>query len=196
MREEGGTPSIVGAIRAGLALKLKMSVGVGHIMAREEEVRAAVLEAWRGVEELEVLGPAASPALPIFSFLIRHPATGLFLHHNFVVALLNDLFGIQSRGGCACAGPYMQRLLGMEERVVRRFEEVLVEDVRLDRVGLRKGHMEGGQWEVVRPGATRLNLPWFAAKEEVTFVAAAVALVAREGWKLLPLYRFSTSGFV
>ena len=51
-----------------------------------------------------------SSRLPVFSFLIRHEDSGLFLHHNFVSSLLNDLFGIQSRGGCACAGPYAQVL--------------------------------------------------------------------------------------
>ena len=162
VREEGGTPAIVESVRAGLVLKLKAAAGPEQIMAREEELRAEALAAWGHLDNLVLLGPGHGPALPIFSFLVRHPATGLFLHHNYVVALLNDLFGIQARGGCACAGPYMQRLLGLDLALVRRFEAVLVEDSRLDRVGLRRGHMEHGQWEVLRPGATRLNIPWLA----------------------------------
>ena len=63
---------------------------------------------WRSVESLVLLGNLDVPRLPIFSFLVRHPHTGLFLHHNFVCAVLNDLFGIQARGGCACAGPYAE----------------------------------------------------------------------------------------
>merc|ERR1719239_390735 len=110
-------------------------------------MRSRALERWSHVENLEILGPGSSHQIPIFSFLIRHPETGLYLHYNYVVALLNDLFGIQSRGGCACAGPYMQKLLGLDGTMVRRFEALLVEDSRLDRVGLRRGHMEGGQWE-------------------------------------------------
>ena len=68
------------------------------------------LSAWNNSENLVLLGNPAVSRLPIFSFLIRHPISGLFLHHNFVCALLNDLFGIQGRGGCACAGPYAQVL--------------------------------------------------------------------------------------
>ena len=192
VREEGGTPAIVESVRAGLVLKLKNTVGAGYIMERDAQLRKQALESWEGVDNLVLLGPdSEAPALPIFSFLIKHPQTGLFLHYNYVVALLNDLFGIQTRGGCACAGPHMQKLLGLDAIMVRRFEALLVEDSRLDRVGLRRGHMEGGQWEVLRPGATRINIPWFASTEEVSFILDSVSLVAREGWRLLPMYRFN-----
>ena len=106
------------------------------------------------------------------------------------VAFLNDLFGIQARGGCACAGPLMQSLLGLNRELVRNYEAVLAEDERLDRVGLRR-QGEHSQWEVVRPGATRLNLPWVSTEEEVEFILSALELVAAEGWKLLPVYRFN-----
>ena len=62
-------------------------------------------------KNLIVLGNLKTSRLPVFSFLIQHKESGLFLHHNFVSSLLNDLFGIQSRGGCACAGPYAQVFL-------------------------------------------------------------------------------------
>lgn len=55
---------------------------------------------------LVLLGNLEAPRLPVFSFLIYNPQSGRFLHHNYVAAILNDLFGIQARGGCACAGPY------------------------------------------------------------------------------------------
>ena len=192
VREEGGTPAIVESIRAGLVLKLKNTVGASHIMERDAQLRTQALKSWEDLDNLVLLSPDPhASALPIFSFLIKHPHTGLFLHYNFVVALLNDLFGIQTRGGCACAGPHMQKLLGLDATLVRRFEALLVEDARLDRVGLRRGHMEGGQWEVLRPGATRINIPWFASAEEVAFILDAVSLVAKEGWRLLPMYRFN-----
>ena len=108
MREEGGTPSIVGAVRAGLAMQLKEAVGSDVIMALEEDLCRHVFCQWEGVEELVIVGPHHIPRLPIFSFLVRLTQSGLFLHHNFVSALLNDLFGIQARGGCSCAGPYAQ----------------------------------------------------------------------------------------
>jgi len=86
-----------------------------------------------------VLGGKAAPRLPIISVVIRHsyPMLSvdsereqeprcLFLHHNFVSALLNDLFGIQARGGCACAGPYAMDLLGIDEALAKLYEETLV----------------------------------------------------------------------
>ena len=63
---------------------------------------------WKDTPELVLLGFTDVERLPIFSFLIKHKQSGLLLHYNFIVTLLNDLFGIQSRGGCACAGPYAQ----------------------------------------------------------------------------------------
>jgi hypothetical protein len=53
-----------------------------------------------------ILGNLDVERLPVFSFLIHHPATGYYLHHNVTACILNDVFGIQARGGCACAGPY------------------------------------------------------------------------------------------
>ena len=90
-------------------MQLKQAVGSQTITRLEEEMSGYVFSKWEAVEELEVVGPShCVPRLPVFSFLVRHPPSGLFLHHNFVSALLNDLFGIQARGGCSCAGPYAQ----------------------------------------------------------------------------------------
>ena len=66
------------------------------------------MSSWSDCPNLVLLGNVALPRLPIFSFLVRHPTTRQFLHYNFVCAVLNDVFGIQARGGCACAGPYAQ----------------------------------------------------------------------------------------
>ena len=71
-------------------------------------IHRKALAALSSSSNLVLLGSTLVPRLPIFSFLIRHPIAGVFLHHNYVCALLNDLFGIQARGGCACAGPYAQ----------------------------------------------------------------------------------------
>ena len=62
--------------------------------------------AWADSSSLVILGNLDVERLPIFSFLVYHGQSGKYLHHNYVSTLLNDLFGIQSRGGCACAGPY------------------------------------------------------------------------------------------
>jgi selenocysteine lyase/cysteine desulfurase len=110
VREEGGTPQIIGSIRAGLAVHLKERVGTEKIEQIELACSRWVLEQWTGMPGLCVMGPHSVPKLPIFSFVVRHVDSGRFLHHNFVSSLLNDVFGIQSRGGCMCAGPYAQVL--------------------------------------------------------------------------------------
>jgi selenocysteine lyase/cysteine desulfurase len=113
-REEGGTPAIVESIRAGLVFQLKEAVGAEIIRAREEHFIHRAISAWEKDSNLEILGNKHSERLSIVSFVVKR--AGRYLHHDFVVALLNDLFGIQSRGGCSCAGPYGHRLLGDRSR--------------------------------------------------------------------------------
>ena len=111
-REEGGTPAIVESIRAGLVFGLKQAIGTDLIAGREERLWQQVLGRWEGHPRIEILGSHQARRLAVVSFRVRH-GDGLYLHHNFVVALLNDLFGIQARGGCSCAGPYGHRLLAI-----------------------------------------------------------------------------------
>jgi hypothetical protein len=109
-REEGGTPGIVESVRAGLVVALKQAVGTDLIREREERFLRRALDRWRRNPNLELLGNLEAARLPIVSFRVRHGDR--HLHHELVVAMLNDLFGIQARGGCSCAGPYGHRLLG------------------------------------------------------------------------------------
>ena len=113
-REEGGTPAIVESIRAGLVFQLKEAVGTDAIRAREERLhRGAPSTRWaREPEHRDPRQPRAPSGCRSSRFVVR--PGGRYLHHNFVVALLNDLFGIQARGGCSCAGPYGHRLLGID----------------------------------------------------------------------------------
>ncbi|KAF6030946.1 hypothetical protein EB796_010738 [Bugula neritina] len=188
VREEGGTPDIIGSIRAGLVFQLKRSVGVSNIVNREKYLYAKALAAWKDVEGLVILGSRSADRLPVFSMMFRKG--NKFLHHNYAAALLDDVFGIQSRGGCACAGPYAHNLLGINEELAVVFEETLIEDSRLDRAHLRRTQ-EFSDKEILRPGFVRLNLPYFMTDEEVDFVIAAVKMVAADGWKLLPRYLFN-----
>ena len=141
-REEGGTPAIVESIRAGLVFALKQAVGTDLIAAREEQLWRHVLRRWAGSPGIEVLGSHQAARLSILSFRIRHGTQ--YLHHNFVVALLNDLFGIQARGGCSCAGPYGHRLLAIGPARSHALREEI-------------GHGCDG----VKPGWTRVNLNYF-----------------------------------
>lgn len=190
MREEGGTPDIIGSIRAGLVIQLKQAIGTDLILEKDTEMCRIAYDCWKKCKNLVLLGHQTPPSLPIFSFLIYHPITGRFLHHNFVTAILNDVFGIQSRGGCACAGPYAEELLGISEAVAEEYEKVLIEDSRLDRVHLRR-YREYSEREILRPGFTRFNLPFFINEECLNFILEALQLVAEYGWLLLPQYMFN-----
>ena len=170
-REEGGTPAIVESIRAGLAFQLKGQVGTDAIREREEAFIRRAISAWSGEPDMGILGNPALPRLSIVSFTVRH--AGRYLHHNLVVALLNDLLGIQSRGGCSCAGPYGHRLLGIDIETSHAFEREIAHGC-----------------EGIKPGWVRVNFNYFISEAVFDFVVRAVALVAREGWRLLPWYRF------
>jgi selenocysteine lyase/cysteine desulfurase len=170
-REEAGTPAIVESIRAGLAFQLKDAVGVAAIRKREAAFIDRAIERWAANPNLEILGSKSLPRLSIVSFVVRHD--GRYLHHNFVVAVLNDLFGIQSRGGCACAGPYGHRLLGIDERHAMAYER----------------EVERG-CEGIKPGWIRVNFNYFLSETVVDYILEAVDLVASDGWRLMPQYRF------
>jgi len=170
-REEGGTPAIIESIRAGLAFRLKEAVGVETIRRLEHDFIHRAIVSWSENPNIVILGNPEAERLSIVSFLIRHGDKTL--HHNFVVALLNDLFGIQARGGCSCAGPYGHRLLGIDLETSSRFEEVIATGC-----------------EVIKPGWVRVNFNYFIAEEEFTYLLEAVHLVADQGWRLLPLYTY------
>ena len=98
-REEGGTPAIVESVRAGLVFQLKEAVGADASREREERFIRRAIERWSHNPNIRILGRLDAWRLSIVSFMVRHGDR--YLHHNFVVAVLNDLFGIQARGGCS-----------------------------------------------------------------------------------------------
>lgn len=171
-REEGGTPDIIGAIRAGLVFQLKRAVGVSVIKAVEESLLKRAVEAWSTEPAIEILGNLDAERLSIVSFVIKEP-NGNYLHHNFVVALLNDLFGIQSRGGCSCAGPYGHRLLGIDIDHSHAFQ-----------------HEISAGCEGIKPGWVRVNFTYFIDETVADYIIDAVRFVARHGDRFLTDYWF------
>ncbi|MCF8527945.1 MAG: aminotransferase class V-fold PLP-dependent enzyme [Candidatus Nanopelagicales bacterium] len=171
-REEGGTPAILESIRAGLVFDLKNAVGTDVIRAHEDDFVQRAITAWSGNPRIDVLGNTDAERLSIVSFVIRRP-DGRYLHHNLVVAILNDLFGIQARGGCSCAGPYGHRLLGIDLERSHEFEREI-------QVGC----------EGIKPGWVRVNFNYFISEDVFRYIVSAVLLIADHGWRLLPQYRF------
>jgi selenocysteine lyase/cysteine desulfurase len=170
-REEGGTPAIVESIRAGLVFALKQAVGTEVIQASEERLWKRALQRWSANPDIEVLGNPAARRLSIVSLRIRHG--GRYLHHNYVVALLNDLFGIQARGGCSCAGPYGHRLLAIGAARSHAFRAEI-----------------GHGCEGIKPGWTRINFNYFISGTAAGYLIDAVDLTATLGYRLLTDYRF------
>ena len=110
-REEGGTPSIVESIRAGLVFNIQQKIGTANIESLEHSYIKRAIERLSALANFEILGSSTAQRLSILSFNIKHQES--VLHYGFVVALLNDIFGIQARGGCSCAGPYGHELLDL-----------------------------------------------------------------------------------
>ena len=171
MREEGGTPAIVESIRAGLVFALKQAVGTETILASEERLWKRAIARWSRNPHIEVLGSPGARGLSIASLCIRHDDR--YLHHNYVVSILNDLYGIQARGGCSCAGPYGHRLLAIGPGRSKAFR---------DQVG------EG--WEGIKPGWTRVNFGYFISDTVADYLIDAIDQIASYGYRLLPDYRF------
>ena len=173
-REEGGTPAIIESIRAGLVFKLQQEVGTDEICARENAFVERASARFKEHENISVLGGSEAARLSITSLRISHK--GKDLHYGFVVALLNDLFGIQARGGCSCAGPYGHKLLGMSMTYSKAIEAQIF-----------KGAM------ILRPGWVRLNFNYFIDEETFDYLLCAIELIAQFGWRMLPYYDFNTN---
>jgi selenocysteine lyase/cysteine desulfurase len=171
-REEGGTPAIIESIRAGLVFALKDTVGTDLIEQREQQLWCRALDRWQTHPNIEILGHPEAQRLSIVSFRIRS-GTQRYLHHNFVVALLNDLFGIQARGGCSCAGPYGHRLLTIDAQHSHAYRDAI-------ELGC----------EGIKPGWTRINFNYFISETVRDYLIDAVELLAGYGHRLLTDYVF------
>ncbi|PZQ97777.1 MAG: aminotransferase [Cereibacter sphaeroides] len=172
VREEAGTPNVTGDIRAGLAFLVKQAIGQAFMDQRHEELRQRALRVWAANPNIEVLGnPAANRRLPIFSLRIRDPRQGGHVHQQLFTRMLSDCHGVQARGGCACAGPYAHRLLGIDEAQSAR---------------LRSAILSGEEME--KPGWTRLNLSALADDAKADLIIAAVDTLARKPYPMIESY--------
>jgi selenocysteine lyase/cysteine desulfurase len=175
-REKAGTPGVLQTLKAAMVFEIKDRVGVDVINQREHELTSRALASWGGDENIEILGnPDAAQRVGIMSFNLKDDQ-GNYLHHKFATALLNDLFGIQSRAGCSCAGPYGHRLLDIDLETSERFRHVV-----------QDGYCG------MKPGWCRVGLHWVMDDAEADYVIAAVHFIARHGRRFLSLYDFDLS---
>ncbi len=171
VREKPGTPGILQIMRASLAMELLERMDPERISRREDELVGRAL-ARLDHPKIEIFGPL-DPAqrIAIVSFNLREETS--YLHPRFVTLLLNDLFGIQSRAGCSCAGPYGHRMLHLDEIMSAALRERIHRGV----LGLR-------------PGWVRVNFHFLMTDGEADFLIDAIRFVAEYGRRFLPLYTF------
>ncbi|XP_038881873.1 probable cysteine desulfurase [Benincasa hispida] len=205
-RENGGTPQIIGIIRAALAFWVKEYISYQEIEKQEHQYIERALKRLLPNRSICILGSTSSKRQAILSFIIysstnsspncttdklckpksREKVEKLYLweetgcmrakplHGPFVAALLSDLFGIQSRGGCSCAGPYGHKLLDIDETCSHAY-----------RSAIAKGYAG------IKPGWTRVSFPYYMPNEEFEFILKALEFIADYGQRFLPLYAFN-----
>ena len=175
-REKAGTPGTLQVLKAALALRVKDWVGVERIEAREQELLRRAMQRWQNSPNIEILGnPDPARRIAIVSFNIvseHHGANTRYLHPKFVTALLNDLFGIQSRAGCSCAGPYGHKLLDIDHARSDQYRQ-----------WVKKGY--GG----IKPGWCRIGFHYAMDDAEANYLIDAIDFVGEHGRHFVTLYR-------
>lgn len=172
-REKAGTPGIIQTIRAALAIDLKDHIGMDLIEKIEHDYCSRGMERLQQMPNMQILGNQdPSKRIPIISFLIRHGDR--YLHPKFGTKLLNDLFGIQSRAGCSCAGVYGHHLLHIDNERSEKFREVV-----------QQGLLS------IKPGWIRVNFHYSFSEEEFQFILDAIEFIAKYGHRFLPLYEIN-----
>ncbi|MBL7005659.1 MAG: aminotransferase class V-fold PLP-dependent enzyme [Spirochaetia bacterium] len=162
IREDGGTPGFLQAIRTALTIKVKEAMGVDNIQAREEELMKILFDELEGENDIFILEKHNKNRLGILSFFTKG------VHHNLIVRLLNDRFGIQTRGGCSCAGTYGHILFHINKISSSKIQSMIT----------------GGDL-TEKPGWVRLSIHPTMTDDEVRYIGRAVKeiLLHADEWR-------------
>ena len=166
-REDGGTPGFLQVIRVALAIKLKDQMGTDKIAAREAELTQLLMQGMKAIEGVEILEQDKTNRLCIVSFYVRD------LHYNLIVRLLNDKFGIQTRGGCSCAGTYGHILLDVDKMTSETITN------KIDQGDLTD-----------KPGWVRISLHPTTTNDEARYIVGALEQVVKNAADWQQEYRF------
>ncbi len=174
-REDGGTPGFLQVIKTALAIKLKEQMGVSHILEREHEIVDYVFGALGKIPNVNILAGQHKNRLGVISFYIDG------LHFNLGVKLLNDRFGIQTRGGCSCAGTYGHYLLHVD----RELSHALTDKITAGDL-------------IEKPGWIRMSIHPTTTDAEIRYVCESIQALAEnfEYWGKDYTYEKSTNEFV
>ncbi len=168
MREDGGTPGFLQAIRAALAIKLKEEMAPEKILEREEELLEIAIPRLEKIDRIHLLAPTNIKRLGVLSFYAED------IHYNFFVKILNDMYGIQTRGGCSCAGTYGHFLLHIDPT---RSHQITDE--------INKGRLEH------KPGWVRLSLHPTMTNDELNYILDAIEDVSLNYKKYITDYSYN-----
>lgn len=155
-REDGGTPAFLQSIKTALCMKLKEEMGTDNILKREHELHEIIWHRLNSIDNLHVLANNISDRLNIYSFYIED------LHFNLAVQLLNDIYGIQTRGGCSCAGTYGHYLLDVDFD----FSHKITDNINSGDLSLK-------------PGWIRMSLHPTMKNEEVEYIINSIEELAK-----------------
>ena len=174
IREDGGTPGFIQAIKTSLSIKLKEKMKVENIRKREAELNSIAFEQLKKIPRLNILAENMTERLGVFSFYI----TGI--HHNLIVKLLNDRYGIQMRGGCSCAGTYGHFLFGVDRGKSREITE------KIDSGDLS-----------LKPGWIRMSIHPTTSNAELEYIFEALQSIVQniEKWEKDYIFSPSTAEF-
>ena len=167
-REDGGTPGFLQTIRTALAIKLKVEMNVEKIHKRETEIVDIAFKLFKSIPKLHILADNIETRLPIISFYIDG------IHYNLVVKILNDMFGIQTRGGCSCAGTYGHYLLQVDPDTSKKITS-----------NLDEGCLIG------KPGWVRASFHPTTTNEEVHYISDSLQYIVENISDIEKLYDYS-----
>ena len=174
-REDGGTPGFLQVIRTALAIRLKEKMGIENILRREKEIVDYIFAELQPIANINILAGEHQNRLGVISFYIDD------LHFNLGVKLLNDRFGIQTRGGCSCAGTYGHYLLNVDEEKSHSLT------CQIDSGDL-----------ILKPGWIRMSIHPTTTNEEIRFVCDSIKALAQhhQEWEKEYSYNKNSNEFV
>ena len=174
-REDGGTPGFLQVIKTALAIQLKEQMGIENILKREHEIVEYVFDALAYISNIKILAGQHRDRLGVISFFIDD------LHFNLGVKLLNDKFGIQTRGGCSCAGTYGHFLLHVDQETSNK----LIDEFTLGDL-------------IKKPGWIRMSIHPTTTTSEIEFICNSIKSLAEnhKNWSLDYEYNRSTNEFL
>ena len=174
-REDGGTPGFLQVIKTALAIQLKEQMGIENILKREHEIVDYIFSELGNISNIKILAGQHQDRLGVISFFIED------LHFNLGVKLLNDKFGIQTRGGCSCAGTYGHFLLHVDQETSHK----LIDEITLGDL-------------IRKPGWIRMSIHPTTTNVEIEFVCNGIKALAEnhKTWALDYVYNSATNEFI